>query len=121
MAHRTLLVRIPLSAHAHMAEIYRARSKVRRAAVLTSHRLAHSVNGAQVEHEIPPLREDLTAELALHLATKAVTIMISDRKIPVYGVKTMLLSLIWNNQQKNLTTVILHKLNLIPFSQYVRT
>ena len=93
MAHRTLLVRIPLSAHAHMAEIYRARSKVRRAAVLTSHRLAYPVKSAQVEHEIPPLLEDLTAELALHLVTKAVTILISVRKIPVYGEKTILLSL----------------------------
>ena len=76
-----------------MAEIYRPRSKVCRAAVLTSHRLAHPVNGAQVEHEIPSLLEDLTAKLALHLVTKAVTILISVRKIPVYGEDTILLSL----------------------------
>ena len=76
-----------------MAEIDRPRHKVRRAAVLTSHRLAHPVNGAQVEHEIPSLLEDLTAKLALHLVTKAVTILISVRKIPVYGEDTILLSL----------------------------
>ena len=73
VVHSKLLVHNRLSAYAHMAEIYRPRSKVCRAAVLTSHRLAHPVNGAQVEHEIPSLLEDLTAKLALHLVTKAVT------------------------------------------------
>ena len=100
VVHSKLLVHNRLSAYAHMAEIYRPRSKVCRAAVLTSHRLAHPVNGAQVEHEIPPLLEDLTAKLALHLATKAVTTMISVRKIPVYGGETILLSLKWNNQRE---------------------
>ena len=52
-----------------MAEIDRPRHKVRRAAVLTSHGLAHSVNGAQVKHEVRFVYEDLAAELTHHLTT----------------------------------------------------
>ena len=69
VVHSKLLVHNRLSAYAHMAEIYRPRSKVCRAAVLTSHRLAHPVNGAQVEHEVGFVYEDLAAELAHHLTT----------------------------------------------------
>ena len=52
-----------------MAEIDRPRHKVRCAAVLTSHGLAQPVNGAQVEHEVGFVYEDLAAELAHHLTT----------------------------------------------------